>query len=227
MSAARDAVLGRVRQAIGRSPEQEAEAEAVTRERVAAPRPNLIPARGQLDREGRVALFVTMARAVTADVQRLETLGDAAVAVGSWLREHNLPQRVVMAPDPALDGAGWERQPLLRIRRGTAEPDDPTGVTLAFAGIAETGTLLLVSSAERPTLLAFMPENSVILVFARDIDGAYEQSWQRLREALGELPRSVNLITGPSRTGDIAQNIELGAHGPRRLLVLVIDQDPS
>ena len=37
------------------------------------------------------------------------------------------------------------------------------------------------------------------------------------------LPRTVNFITGPSRTGDIEQRIELGAHGPRRLHIVVVD----
>ncbi len=86
---------------------------------------------------------------------------------------------------------------------------------------------MLVSSPELPTLLAFLPETSIVLLPAAWIDAAYEESWQRLREVLGQPPRSVSFITGPSRTGDIAQKIELGAHGPRRLLVLVVDELPQ
>jgi len=40
------------------------------------------------------------------------------------------------------------------------------------------------------------------------------------------LPRTVNLITGPSRTGDIEQRIQLGAHGPRRLHVVLVEDAP-
>jgi L-lactate dehydrogenase complex protein LldG len=227
VSASREAVLGRLRQAIGRSAAEQAQAETVVRERLAAPAANLIPGRGQLDREGRVALLAQMAEAVSAEVRRLGRIDEVAATVSAYLRQHNLPQRVVAAPDRRLDAAGWEGQPLLRLRRGNAAEDDPTGVTLAVAGIAETGTLMLASSPERPSLLGFLPETSVVVVFASDIDGAYEQSWARLRGALGTPPRSVNLITGPSRTGDIGQKIELGAHGPRRLLVLIVDEDPA
>jgi L-lactate dehydrogenase complex protein LldG len=226
MSAAREAILGRLREAIGRSEAEKATAEAAVEARLAAPAPNLIPARGKLDPEGRIALFQEMVEAVNGEVRRLSGLGEVAASVAAYLREHNLPQRVVAAHDARLDHAGWDGQPLLRVRRGAAAEDDVTGVTLAMAGIAETGTLLLASSAERPSLLAFLPENSIVVVRAADIDGAYEESWARLR-ALGPPPRSVNLITGPSRTGDIAQKIELGAHGPRRLLVLIVDEDAA
>jgi L-lactate dehydrogenase complex protein LldG len=40
------------------------------------------------------------------------------------------------------------------------------------------------------------------------------------------LPRTVNLITGPSRTGDIEQRIQLGAHGPRRLHIVLVEDAP-
>jgi L-lactate dehydrogenase complex protein LldG len=226
MSAVREAVLGRLREAIGRSEDERQKALATVEARLAARAPNLIPARGRLDPEGRIALFREMVEAVNGEVRRLPELGEVAAAVTAYLREHNLPQRVVVAPDPRLDGAGWDGQPLLRVRRDAAQEDDITGVTLAMAGIAETGTLLLTSAAERPSLLAFLPENSIVVVRVADIDGAYEESWARLR-ALGPPPRSVNFITGPSRTGDIAQKIELGAHGPRRLLVLIVDEDAA
>jgi L-lactate dehydrogenase complex protein LldG len=50
----------------------------------------------------------------------------------------------------------------------------------------------------------------------------YEDGWDRLQDRRG-LPRAINFITGPSRTGDIEQRIELGAHGPRRLHIMVVD----
>jgi L-lactate dehydrogenase complex protein LldG len=227
VSESRRAILGALRKAVGRDEAEQGRAEAAVRRRLASPMPHLLPERGQIEPEARVRLFVDMARAVNADVQQLDSLADVPGAVSTYLRDHNQPQRVVVAPDPVLDQAGWASQPLLRVRRGGALPEDTAAVTLAPAGVAETGTLLLTSAAERPALLAFLPETSVVVLFAGDIDGAYEQSWARLRDTLGEPPRSVNLITGPSRTGDIAQKIELGAHGPKRLLILVIDEDPA
>jgi L-lactate dehydrogenase complex protein LldG len=224
---ARDAVLARVRHALPRTPEEQAAAEAAVEARLRAQAANLIPARGQLDRDARVQLFAELAASVMADVQRLERLEDVPAAVSRYLRERNLPQKVVMAPEPLLDGANWDSQPLLRIRRGTAVDADATGITLAVAGVAETGSLLLASSPERPTLLAYLPETSIVVLPADWIEGAYEQAWDQVRAMPGGVPRSVNLITGPSRTADIAQKLELGAHGPKRLLILIVERLPD
>lgn len=222
-SRGRAAILGRLQDSYARTPEQEAQAIVTVENRVFHPTPNLIPARGQLDLEGRIELFSTMARNVQAEVERLERLTDLPGAITAYLRRHNLPQKIVAAPDPLLHRAGFSSQPLLRVRHGDPEETDLTGVTIAFAGVAETGTLMLCSSPERPTLLAFLPENSLIVLPTGRIHGAYEQAWQALRDSLGTPPRSVNFVTGPSRTGDIAQKLELGAHGPRRLGILLVD----
>lgn len=222
-SRGRDAILGRLREVYARSPDAEAEAIATVERRVFHPVPNIIPARGQLDLEGRIDLFTTMALNVQAEVERVPKLSGVPTAVASFLRRHNLPQKLVAAADPILRRAGFERQPLLRVRFGDPEETDLIGLTVAFAGVAETGTVMLCSSAERPTLLAFLPENSLIVLSSAEVYGAYEQAWQQLRETSYGPPRSVNFITGPSRTGDIAQKLELGAHGPRQLAILLVD----
>jgi L-lactate dehydrogenase complex protein LldG len=226
MSAAREAIFARLKEQIGRTATEQAAAERAVAERIAARRPNIIPERGQLDRQGRIELFEQMASAVQTTVRRVEELNEVPAAVSRYLREHNLPQKLVMAPHPVLDRAQWSSQPLLRVRRGGAEPSDEVGLTIAAAGIAETGTLMLCSDATAPTLLAYLPDTCCVVLLADDIEGAYEQAWARLRANLGAPPRSVNFVTGPSRTGDIAQKIELGAHGPRRLFVAIVDRAP-
>ena len=221
---ARDAVLARIRLALPRTPEEEAAAEAAVAARLEVHPRNLVPARGQLDREERIQLFARLAMAVATDVRRLATVEEIPAAVSGYLREHNLPQKLVLAPEPLLDRANWDSQPLLRVRRGTAVDADAVGVTLAVAGVAETGTLVLASAAERPTLLAYLPETSVVVVAADWIEPSYEDAWESIRAMPGGVPRSVNFVTGPSRTADIAQQLELGAHGPKRLLVLIVEQ---
>jgi len=49
-----------------------------------------------------------------------------------------------------------------------------------------------------------------------------EDAWALLRAERCSLPRATNIITGPSRTADVEQTIQLGAHGPRRLHVLLM-----
>ena len=221
---ARDAVLARIRHALPRTPAQQAAAEAAVRARLEAHARNLVPARGQLEREARVQLFAQLAMAVAADVQRLAAVTEVPAAVSGYLRRHNLPQKLVAAPEPLLARARWDSQPLLRVRVGDATAADAVGVTLAIAGVAETGTLVLASAPERPTLLAYLPETSVVVVAADWIEPAYEDAWESVRAMPGGVPRSVNFVTGPSRTADIAQQLELGAHGPRRLLILIVEQ---
>lgn len=222
MSAAREAIFGRLRQTYARNAEAQDLAEANVRDRLNQTEPNLIPERGQRDLDGRVALFAEMAQALMAEVRHVPDPAEVPAYVAGYLREHNLPQRLVMAPEPLLDRCPWRTQPLLRVRRGTAAASDLVGVTLAVAGVAETGTLVLASSPERPSLLAQLPETSIVVLPRERIDGAYEQAWDRVRALPGGVPRSVNFITGPSRTADIAQKLELGAHGPKRLLVLIV-----
>ncbi len=225
MSDGREALLGRVKQALGRTPDEEVRARDRVRAWAAESRTAFVPARGQLVPEDRIGLFVEYARAVQTEVERVS--GPAAIpgVVSRYLRRHNLPQKLVMAPDPALDEADWSSQPLLRITRGTADDSDQTGLTLATAGVAETGTVLIASGALRPTLLAYLPENCIVVLPTDRIVGGYEQAIGLHQEEIGELPRSLNFITGPSRTGDIAQKLELGAHGPRRLFVVLVDPE--
>lgn len=108
-----------------------------------------------------------------------------------------------------------------------ARGEDRVALTPALAGVAETGTLVLESGADKPTALNFLPEHHVVALRASELVASPEDVWDRLREAAsgGPLPRTVNLITGPSRTGDIELTIHLGAHGPRALHVLLIEDE--
>ncbi len=219
----RDAVLRALRARLGRR-DGDGAAEAVA-ERITSPVRGPIPARGAVDHEAQVALFVEMAREVATEVIRVPSSDAVPEAVADYLKSENLPAEVRLAPDPELTGLPWDSQPLISRSEGPARPSDPVSLTGALAGIAETGTLMLTSGAERPTTLNFLPETHMVVLKARDITGCYEDAWDRLREAQdgGPLPRTVNLITGPSRTADIEQTIQLGAHGPRRLCILLVD----
>jgi L-lactate dehydrogenase complex protein LldG len=220
MNDARDEILGRIRSAVatGRPDEARAEAEARLREH---PR-NLIPARAKnLGAEARENLFAAMAAEADATVTRVGSAADVPREISRYLAERNLPARLVATPDPRLDGMPWQ-ETTLEMRRGIAADDDSVGVTASFAAIAETGTLMLVSGPESPTRNNFLPETHVVVLRAGDIVGTYEEAWQLLRAARA-MPRIVNFITGPSRTGDIAQKLELGAHGPKRLHIVLVE----
>jgi L-lactate dehydrogenase complex protein LldG len=218
---ARAAVLGGLRRSLGRTNSGADAARQAVSERLTNPQPGIIPARADLDLPGRIALFTSQAEAVQTSVQRLRGYAQVPAAIVDYLRAKNLPMRLVMAADPLLDRADWPA--MLEIRRGRAEDADAIGLTTAFAGIAETGTLMLLSDRAHPTTLAFLPETSIIALPANRVLRAYEDGLRLLRQEQGVLPRSINFVTGPSRSGDIEQTIQLGAHGPKRLLVLLVE----
>jgi L-lactate dehydrogenase complex protein LldG len=224
---ARDDILQGIRRALGRGVLPDGKTGELA-ERVAAHRRNLVPARAEsLDPAARVDLFVEMAEAVQTTVARLASVAEVPGEVARYLAAENLPAELAMAPDSALDVLPWAERPLLQIRRGKAEAGDAASLTPCLAAVAETGTLMLVSSEHTPTTLNFLPDTHIVLLRAGQVVASYEDGWDLLRARPGEgpqaLPRTVNFITGPSRTGDIEQRIELGAHGPRRLHVILID----
>jgi L-lactate dehydrogenase complex protein LldG len=219
----REAVLGKVRRALAAAGPEEERRRAVA-ERLGAPRPNIIPARGQLDREGRVALFSRMAEAVAATVERLPSADDVPQAIARYLRGHNLPLEVRTGSDAALAALPWAREPHLERLEGPSVGRDAVSVSHAFAGVAESGTLVLASGPDNPTTLNFLPDTHIVMLTADDVAGDYETVWARMREryGAGALPRTTNLVTGPSRSADIEQTLILGAHGPRALHILVV-----
>ena len=227
-SGGRNAILGSIRRSLGRGPLDEA-ARAALDEKLAAPAPNIVPARSDISQDERIALFTSMAEAVFATVERVSGADAVPGAVANYLAGQNLPPSLVMAPDPALDDYPWADRPMLSIRRGAAEEADRVAVTSALMGFAETGTLMMASGPDHPSSLNFLPETHVVVLAAERIGGAYEEGWAKLRAdgegaaGAGFMPRTVNLVTGPSRTADIEQTITLGAHGPRRLHIVIVE----
>lgn len=213
----RDDILRAIGRALHRGAPSPARGAAVA-ERLARPPANPLPSRARPPHDRQVALFEEMAAAVAATIVHVSE-GAVVAAAAAYLAENGLPQTAVVAP--ALQTAGdWHP---LTVRFGTAGPDDAVGLAPAFAGVAETGTLVLLSGPRTPTRLNFLPDTHIVILAAADIVGTYEDAWRRIRALPDGLPRTVNLITGPSRTGDIEQTIQLGAHGPRRLHIVIVD----
>ncbi|HEY0836299.1 MAG TPA: lactate utilization protein [Azospirillum sp.] len=231
MAEARDQILSGIRTALKRgaptASSTAAQRDAAARRVREHPR-NLVPARAQVDHAEQVTLFVRMALEVSCTVERVPGLAAVPQAVAEYLAGLNLPAALRVAPDPALSTIPWAERPTLTVTTGRARDTDAVSLTGAFAAVAETGTLMLVSGAERPTTLNFLPDTHIVVLHGDQVVGGYEDAWDRLRAASasfeGGMPRTVNMITGPSRTGDIEQTIQLGAHGPRRLHILLVGE---
>ena len=222
----RETVLGKVRRALVAPADDSTRAKAVA-DRLAAGKAGLIPARGQLEQDAKVTLFCEMAVKVHASTARVKSGDDVPEAVAQYLRDHNLPSSLRMGDDERLQAMDWNRTPTLERLSGPSDGRDMVGLSHAYGGVAETATLMMTSGAANPTTINFLPDTHIVVVDGKDIDGDYEAVWSRLRETYGKgtMPRTVNMITGPSRSGDIEQKLLLGAHGPRSLHIIVVDPD--
>jgi L-lactate dehydrogenase complex protein LldG len=224
MSDSRAAVLGNIRRALKRG-EASAEQLRQAQDRIAAAATNLLPVRAQLPPKAQIALFQQMAEEAAATVARVSDRSEIPGAIAEYLARENLPARLRLSTEADITGLPWSTRPLLEITKGATDGSDEVSVTGGYAGIAETGTLMLASGAERPTTLNFLPETHIVVLPADRVVGALEQAWAKLRSEVGpgNMPRTVNFITGPSRSADIEQTLQMGAHGPRRLHIILVD----
>ncbi len=218
MSDARADILAGIRASLARGP-LDASGRAALDRRVGGP-PEAV--RAPPDREGRVALFRDKAEAVSATTARIASLDDLPGAVSDYLAAQNLPSAILATPDPLFDAAPWDAQPLLSLKRGVPGIDDLVALTCAHGGVAETGSLVMWHDKNNPHSASFVPETNIVVLPASRVVGSLEEAWAGLRAAATP-PRALCFITGPSRTGDIGLRIELGAHGPRRLHVVIVD----
>lgn len=192
----RDTILARLRGHTVEAPE-----------RPAAYRPAAVPDLAER--------LVERAKSVLASGEVLSALDELPGAVSAYLAAQKLPSEAAIAPE--LAHIDWGR---FGVR--TLEPPSrrSVGVSVAFAeaAIAETGSIILTSrESPWPNLLA---DTHIAVVRRGDIVASFEDAVGQL--AGNRLPRSLHIATGPSRTGDIEQTLELGAHGAVRLHVVVV-----
>jgi len=158
---------------------------------------------------------------------RLQSDSEVVGAVDQYLQEHSIDGELRIAP--ALAGFDWPDT----VMQGAAQASTVTSVTGAYCAIAETGSMVFESSPDTPATLNFLPENHIVVLYESQVHQHLEDVWAMFRsegkipssqpdQSNASAPRALNIVTGPSRTGDIEQTIELGAHGPRRMHVLLV-----
>lgn len=165
-----------------------------------------------------VAAFVARARAAAAELRILACAEDVPLAIADVLRARNLAARICVPPDPKL--AQLARSEVLECMNDPPGPDDAALAMAPFA-IAETGTLAYPCAPGRPASWHFRAGLEIAILSRSNILPDLESVLERIAGA-GALPSTLNLVTGPSRTGDIEQTLELGAHGPKGLVILVV-----
>jgi len=95
-------------------------------------------------------------------------------------------------------------------------------ITLAKAAIAETGTLLLIPDKHEPRMMSLIPPVHIVLLKQSDIVTSFQQIVDQPPWESTAMPTNIVFISGPSKTADIQQTLAYGAHGPKRLIVIII-----
>lgn len=215
----RDDILGRVRARLNRDSNNasvgRADIDAALTARTHGPRPTIATEKSALARR-----FCEKSLYQSSTLDSVAALAAAPAVIARYLSGLKLPLQAVVAP--RLAGLDWQSAAITVAARG-AQDADLVGITGCFCAIAETGTLMLCGAPDHPATLSLLPETHIALVPASRIVPSMEEAWALARAELGVLPRAVNFISGPSRTGDIEQTIVLGAHGPYRVHLVIVE----
>lgn len=215
MSDARNNILERIRKANRHIPQ--ADLVAVVNERLQrhprGPRPHW--------QEELLLRFINKVKQAAASLEYINSQQDIVQAVVSYIKEHALDESLVRTDTPLLNTLKWPDSFQAEARAATSQ--DMVVLVEAYAAVAETGSVVMCSSENTPVSLNFLPDHYLCVVHKHRIVSSMEDLWDRIRQDGPMLPRAINIITGPSRTADVEQIIQMGAHGPRRVHLLLLD----
>lgn len=166
-----------------------------------------------------IARFRQRALSLASSVDQIPSVEQLADAVAAYLKSNDLLRDAVAWPE--FSDLDW-RAAAINAAFRPANESDLVGITGAFCAIAETGTLMLLSSAATPAATSMLPETHIAVVRADRIVAHMEDAFALLRAEREMLPRAVHFVSGPSRTADIEQTIVLGAHGPYRVHIVLV-----
>ena len=215
MNSQREQVLGRIRAALGRS-DADSEGLEAARARIRQHARQIEPAftepLAQRFRDKLVSAYAT--------VVSVDSLSAAASEIERYLVDSDAGRQLLISGDELIQQIEWPVS--IELQRRNATGEDRASVTSALCGIAETGTLMLVSGEQNPTSLNFLPDYHIVVLRSDQLVPRMEDAWDKLRASFAQMPRTVNFISGPSKTADVEQTVEYGAHGPRCLHVVMV-----
>jgi len=214
---ARENILARVRARLAKGTATDSAAGEAVRAHIAAHPQNPRPAVGW----DPVARFRAEALKLSSTVDEVESRAAVPAAIARYLEAQRLPREAVCWE--TLLPLDW-RAAGIAVTARAMRATDLVGITGAFCAIAETGTLMMLSAPKTPSATSLLPETHVAVVERSRIVPGMEEAWQLMRTELGQPPRAVNFISGPSRTADIEQTVTLGAHGPYRVHVVLVGE---
>lgn len=176
-----------------------------------------------------MAGFEQAARAWRADVLQVDA-DHWPQAVRAALDQRSCRRPVLgraLWPDARLQGALEGLQPrcfdqALEGWKSEFFAEADAGICQACAGLADTGTLVLWPGPDEPRTLSLVPPVNVVLLRVSTLYASLPAAMAALAPERG-MPTNLVLVTGPSKTSDIQQTLAYGAHGPKELVIVLID----
>ena len=147
------------------------------------------------------------------------TRSEAVNAIGQYLYGRFRSRKIVAGDDPRFAAMPWRDGGLLP-RFGECQEGEEASLSYARAGVAETGSVIVTSGRANPAGNNLLAEDHLVLVDLSDVAATLNEAWARLGTE-SQRPRSINIISGPSSTADIAKILVRGAHGPRNWHVIL------
>lgn len=227
----REAIFGRIREAL-REPaprHHEAPAPAPTgAAKVTAPFREWLPLVGP-SHEDRVAAFAQLSGILKTEFVEYESL-DLAIGhiarlaeVDGWMKVATHDDELINRVASALPGSLEQLRVEAGYDRNALEACD-AGITACECLVAQTGSVCVTSLSSGGRALSVLPPHHVVIArrdqLLPDLTAAYELLAEKY--ASTGYPSFISYITGPSRTGDIERILVLGAHGPKKLTVLLV-----
>ena len=217
MTDSRNDILQAVRSSLAVGKQRSPSRVELVEKRISASRAHVQP----FVEDSLIQRFCDKHAAVNGTYERVADLVDVPFAILRHLTAIETPIELLVGQGELLDKVLWPNKFSVEKRPATVE--DSAAISEAYAGIAETGTLVLLSQEQQWTSHNFLPDDHIVILDSTLIVRHQEDIWTRLRALPDGLPRVVNLITGPSKTADVEQTVQYGAHGPRRLHVIVVE----
>ena len=172
--------------------------------------------------------FVALALAESMTVDHLANLKDVPAAIGRYLRAQHLQEHIVvdasacLAPDAFFDSG-------LKVSMPPLRPDHEVLVSGCLGAVAESGALVISTNDGHAIANDFLTETHIVILNSASLYATLADLWDGLRAEAetetkgGFMPREFCLVTGPSRTADLGVPAKLGAHGPARVHVLLVN----